>query len=241
MKKSVLPLLQFTFVALIASSALFTGGCKKKEKDEVIPFDVSCSQATITYNVRLKSGSHPYFNWFSPGPSEATFREIIWDATPPPPTTTLTSITHAAVTTINLLNGVASPSIAVTTIPTGTYTNIRIGVELQDATSDNIIINGTYTKTDNSTVPIQFRFRSGEVFEASLASYFFKGGTNTTCWLELDPSSWFSTISRSSLDNATLDGSGVMVISSSSNTGIYNIVEGLLETKTTAPGAIVCQ
>ena len=155
-----------------------------------------------------------------------------------------TSITTTVVTTIDLFTGVATPVIITTEITPGNYTAIGITMDLQDdGLNDNIILNGEYTHTNDSIIPIRFLFNSGETFEATLASYFFPPGTNTTCWLELDPNNWFSVVPRSDLDDAsgTLDGAGVMIISESVNTTVYDPVEGQLGATTTTNGTIVCE
>ena len=169
------------------------------------------------------------------------FTEIIYDGTLAG-NTLPTSISHDVNTTVNLANGVATPEIPSNTITPGNYTNIYYSMELlANGADDNIVINGSYTKTTGGTVPIQILFNSGEVFEATLSSHLFEAGTNTTVWLELDPGGWFSTIPRSDLDDGTLDGNGIMVISESSNTDIYDPVEDQLGLTTMTNGTIVFQ
>lgn len=221
---------------LFALAAILLTNCKKEE--EPIPFDNSCSIATITYNVRIKSDSHPYLKWTD---GICVVREIIWDATLAG-NTLPTSITHSVITTIDLFTGTATPEIIVTEISPGNYTGIGIGMELQDdGVNDNIILDGKYTHTDGSKIPMRFLFNSGEVFEATLASFLFEAGTNTTCWLELDANGWFSTVLRDDLDNGTLDSLDVMIISESLNSDIYDAVEEQLLVSTTTNGTIVCE
>ncbi|MBL4704837.1 MAG: hypothetical protein JKY54_09965, partial [Flavobacteriales bacterium] len=87
--------------------------------------------------------------------------------------------------------------------------------------------------------PIQFLFNSGEVFEATIASYNFEPGTSTICWLELNPSDWFSSFSIADFDGTTVDGSGTIIISESSNSSIYDIVETAILNSTTTNGTLV--
>lgn len=104
-------------------------------------------------------------------------------------------------------------------------------------------MNGEYTHTNGSKFPIRFLFNSGEVFEATLASYLIEAGTNISCWLELDPNGWFSVVPQSNLDDATsvLDSDGVMIISESVNTTVYDLVEMQLVATTTTNGTVVCE
>jgi len=208
----------------------------KKEELEPIPFDQSCSIATLTYNVRLADNNHPFITWSS---GTGVVREIIWDGTLTGATLP-TSITHSVVTAINLFTGAATPEIITTEITPGVYSNIGVGVELEDnGVDDNIILNGYYTDGSSVTHPIQFLFNSGEVFEATIASYNFEPGTNTICWLELNPSDWFSSFSIADLDGATVNGAGTIVISESSNSSIYDVVETAILNSTTTNGTLV--
>ena len=155
-----------------------------------------------------------------------------------------TSITTSTLTTINLFTGEATPVIITTEITPGNYTNVGLTMDLfDDSTLYSIILNGEYTHTNDSIIPIRFLYVSGETFEAVLVSYFFPPATNTTCWLELDPNNWFSVVPRSDLDDATsvLDSAGVMIISESVNTTVYDPVEGQLVATTTSSGIIVCE
>ena len=209
-----------------------------KEEDIVIPFDNSCSVSTLSYNVRFSGNSLSYMDWTS---GICVFREIIYDGTLTG-NTLPTSITHSVITTVELSDGTATPEIPSNTITPGTYINIYYSLELQDnGVDDNMILNATYTKSTGGTVPIQFLFNSGEVFEASLGSHVFEAGTNTTAWLELDPGGWFSVISRSDLDNGTINGDGIMVISDTSNTNIYDPIETQIDITTATNGTIVFQ
>lgn len=228
MKK--LLLLPLALVALLAS-------CKKVEL-EPIPFDQSCSISTITYNVRLADNAHPFITWTS---GNALVREIIWDGTLTGASLP-TSITHSVVTDIDLFTGAATPEIITTEITPGEYSNIYIGVELQDnGVDDNIILNGYYTDGNSVTHPIQFLFNSGEVFEATLSNYTFEPGDNTICWLELNPTDWFSSFTVADFDNASTNGNGVIVLSESQNSALYDVVEAAILSSTTTNGSIVFQ
>lgn len=214
-----------------ALAAILFTNCKKEENE--IPLD----ESHITYNVRLNQVSNATLSWSS---GICVVSEITWDAILEG-NTLPTSITHSKVTTIDLFTGMTSPEIILTKITPGKYTNVGIGVELEDnGVDDNIILDGEYTHTDGTKFPIRFLFNSGEVFEASLASYLFAAGTNTTCWLELDPNGWFSVVSRSDMDDATSNlTNGVMIISESANTTVYNQVEEQLVATTNTSGTIV--
>lgn len=135
----------------------------------------------------------------------------------------------------------ATPEIKVTEITPGNYISIGFGMELRDdGVNDNIILDSEYTHTNSSKIPIQFLFNSGEVFEATLSGYLSEAGTNTTCCLELDANGWLSTVPGDDLDNGTLDSLGVMIISESLYSDIYDTVEAQL-LSTTTNGTIVSE
>jgi len=227
--------MKINLLLVVIATGIGLSSCKKEEL-EPIAFDQSCSISTLTYNVRLANNAHPFITWTD---GTSLVREIIWDGTLAG-ATLATSITHSVVTTIDLFTGASTPEIITTEITPGDYTNIGIGLELQDnGVDDNIILNGYYTDGASATHPIQFLFNSGEVFEATIASYSFEPGTNTICWLELDPSAWFSSFSIADFDNATPNGAGVIVISESENTSIYDIIEAAILNSTTTNGTIV--
>ena len=184
----------------------------------------------------MASNSHPFITWTD---GICVLREIIWDGTLSGATLP-TSITHSKITTIDLFTGVALPEIITTDITPGVYSNIYTGIELEDnGTNDNIILNGSYTDGSGANHQIQFLFNSGEVFESTLSSHTFEAGTNTMCWIELNPSNWFTSFSISDFDNATPNGQDIIVISESENTDIYDLVEEALNNSTTTNGTIV--
>ena len=136
---------------------------------------------------------------------------------------------------IDFATGVASPSLDDIIIPMGEYNSINLGVELRDEDSQpSIIMEGTYTRLDNTTVPIRFEFNSGEVFEAESDGATVTIDQTAIGKITFDPKVWFSVISAERLDAAVVNGSGVIVISGTSNAGIFNDVADRLDISTEA-------
>lgn len=135
---------------------------------------------------------------------------------------------------IDFATGVADPSLDDITIPAGTYTDVYLGIELRDEDAQpSIIMEGTYTKTDNTEVPVRFEFNSGEVFEAETDQTVEVAEEQVvTAKIVFDPHVWFSVISSNMLDNANLNGEGVMVISESRNENIFDLVADRLDVST---------
>ena len=144
------------------------------------------------------------------------------------------SITEEKVTTIDLITGTANPAFKMD-IPAGTYTSVNLGIEIQDETSrPSVVAEGLYTNASGVTTPIRFEFNSGEVFEAnSVAPVTLTENTAATAKITFDPHVWFSTVTRAQMDNATRT-NGVIIVSETRNTGIFNIVADRLDNATQA-------
>lgn len=135
---------------------------------------------------------------------------------------------------IDFATGVAEPSIDDITIPSGTYQDVYLGIELRDEDAQpSIVMEGTYTRTDNTEVPIRFEFNSGEVFEAeSDEIVVVEAEEVVTAKIVFDPYVWFSVVSANMLDNANVNGEGVIVISESRNEAIFDLVADRLDVST---------
>lgn len=136
---------------------------------------------------------------------------------------------------IDFATGIAEPSLDDIIIPAGEYTSVYLGVELRDEDSQPcILMKGTYQRTDGTSSPIEFRFNSGEVFEAESDGTIVESNKTAIASIVFDPSVWFSVISATRLDNATVNNDGVIIISESSNESIFDDVADRLDVSTEA-------
>lgn len=144
------------------------------------------------------------------------------------------SITEEKITTIDLRTGTANPAFLMD-IPAGTYTSVNLGIEIQDETNrPSVVAEGSYTNGTGQVVPVRFEFNSGEVFEANAnTAVTLNQNTPATAKISFDPHVWFSTITRTQLDNAVRT-NGVVVISETSNAGLFSIVADRLDNATQA-------
>lgn len=135
---------------------------------------------------------------------------------------------------IDFVTGISDPIIENFIIPAGEYNNASLSVELRDEDAQpSILLEGTYTRTDTSVSPIRFEFNSGETFEAETNNtVIITPGTTAVSSIVIDPISWFSTVPTQMLDNAAVNSSGVIVISSSFNEDIFDLVEERLDQST---------
>jgi hypothetical protein len=135
---------------------------------------------------------------------------------------------------IDFATGVATPALDDVTIPAGTYTFVNLGIELRDEDAQPaIIMEGTYTHTDSSIIPIRFEFNSGEVFEAETSQEVeVNEDQSVLSRIVFDPQVWFSVVSTNALDNANINDDGVIVISETSNAAIFDLVADRLDVST---------
>ncbi len=157
--------------------------------------------------------------------------EIVFDGTLESGTSISRTIERSS--KIDFVSGEATPKLDDITIPAGSYNFVNLGIELRDEdTQPAIIMEGTYTRSDNSTSPIRFEFNSGEVFEAETSQKItVNKDTTVLSKIVFDPNVWFSVVSTNALDNATLT-DGVIVISGNSNASIFDLVADRLDVST---------
>tara|TARA_R110002049_G_scaffold88627_8_gene223509 strand:- start:597 stop:1298 length:702 start_codon:yes stop_codon:yes gene_type:complete len=134
---------------------------------------------------------------------------------------------------IDFETGIATPSLDDITIPAGTYTDVYLGVELRDEDSQpSVIMEGTYTHSNSTVIPIRFEFNSGEVFEAETSQQVVVNENETALSkIVFDPQVWFSVVSTNALDNASLT-DGVIIISETKNEAIFDLVADRLDVST---------
>lgn len=215
----------FTF-ALFSAMLITTISCSS---------DDDTSNATIRLQVDTTSSTTGNQSRMTPNDlvlnsGSITFREIVFDGQNG---SNSVSRTKEQIATIDYATGVVSPTVEIT-VPTGSYIGVNLGIELQDVNSTpTVVIEGTYTNSDDVELPIRFEFNSGEVFEANAASVEIEAGADLIGKITFDALSWFSTISANQLDNANLT-DGVIIISETKNASIFDIVADRLDVETQA-------
>jgi len=116
-----------------------------------------------------------------------------------------------------------------TAIDTGTYSEIEVKVDLaKSASSSALILKGTFTKADGTTVPVELDVNDNLEIKAEAQNVFIDKTTNLKTTLILHLNALFEGVSNASLESATLTG-GSIIISSSSNSDIFNQVMGNLQ------------
>lgn len=220
----------FQITALSVLSVLIFTNCSDDDTNSGASMKLAIKMnTTSTSTTKAMNANSLVFNTGS-----VIIREIVFDGDMVTGDSTKSvSITHEQIATIDLVTGNATPSVEVE-IPVGTYRSVNLGIEIQDENDiPSVVAEGIYTNVDGIETPVRFEFNSGEVFEAEAPEHTFQDGTNAIAEIDFSPAVWFSTITSTQLDNATRT-DGVIVVSESSNSAIFDIVADKLDNATQA-------
>lgn len=137
-------------------------------------------------------------------------------------------------TQIDFATGETNPDISFVEIPAGTYNEMEVEIELQDeGDSPAMVLNGTYIDAEGTSHPVRFEYNSGETFEVEKeGTITFATNESALAQVTFDPTVWFAEVSNEQLSLATKDNEGVIVISSTQNTNIFDVVADGLDLAT---------
>lgn len=135
---------------------------------------------------------------------------------------------------IDFATGETTPDLSSFVFPAGVYEEIRVELELQDENDiPSVVIEGTFTDSNNDIHPIRFEFNSGETFEVEKEGRItFTEGAQVIAQVTFDPGVWFLGVTSADLEAATKNAEGVIVISETSNTEIFSIAADGLDLAT---------
>ncbi|WP_162056488.1 hypothetical protein [Pontibacter pamirensis] len=135
---------------------------------------------------------------------------------------------------VDFATGATSPDISAVAFRPGTYEEIEVEMELQDKGSQPaIVLSGTFTDALGQAHPLRFEFNSGEEFEVEReGAVTFDEGQSVVAQVTFNPVAWFAGVSSEELLTATKNAQGVIVISSTQNTDIFEEVADGLELAT---------
>ena len=219
------------FSITVAGIFIIMSGCTKEEI--IIPGlaqfklgAITTSNSTSTQTGRVAAANDLQFTSGS-----ITIREVVFDGDLEGGSSV--SITHEQIAIIDYATGLITPEIVIE-VTAGTYTSVNLGIELQDDGAGlSIEIEGNYTNSDDTIIPIRFEFKSGEVFEANASSVTLSTDTDIVGKISWDALDWFSVVTASELD-AAIQTDGVIIISETSNPDIFNAVADRLDVGTEA-------
>lgn len=122
---------------------------------------------------------------------------------------------------IDLFNGIAT--LGNITLPPGTYDEVEFKVELSASGNDAALeLKGNYT-SGNTITPVIFRVNSQLEIETEKKNVVVTDNNNYTALTKLDLSSLTRGVTESMLNSAVRT-NGTILISSTSNANIYNII-----------------
>lgn len=136
--------------------------------------------------------------------------------------------------TIDFATGATSPDISAAAFQPGTYDEIEVELELQDdGTRPAVVLDGAFTDAEGQSHPIRFEFNSAETFEVEReGTITFAQGQSAVAQVTFNPVAWFAGVSSEQLSAATKNAQGVIVISSTQNTDIFDVVADGLDLAT---------
>ncbi|MDT8401313.1 MAG: hypothetical protein RQ743_06440 [Bacteroidales bacterium] len=102
-----------------------------------------------------------------------------------------------------------------------------------DGPTPAIVMEGVYTDLEGTDHQIRFEYNSDATFEVELEGYIvFEADVSFIAQVTIDPAFWFLGVSDDDITSADKDEDQVIVISSTSNISIYNMVADGLELAT---------
>lgn len=135
---------------------------------------------------------------------------------------------------IDFATGNTTPDIGYVNIPAGTFQEVEVEIELQDNTdTPAVVLHGFYTSPDGTQHPLTFEFNSGETFEVEREGVVtFSEAQSALAQVTFAPAQWFAGVNDEAFSAATPNAEGVIVISSTQNTGIFDTVADGLDLAT---------
>lgn len=129
-------------------------------------------------------------------------------------------------TIIDFATGITTPDISNISIPAGTYEEVEVEIELREESEEPaILLFGTYVAPDGVQHDIRFEFSSEESFEVEREGVILLEENQVAiAQVTFDPAAWFAAVTDENLVNATKNTDGTIIISSTENVEIYDIV-----------------
>lgn len=116
-----------------------------------------------------------------------------------------------------------NPTLIGITLDTGTYSEIELRVEFAKSSTATLplVVKGTFTTTGGTVVPVEFDLNDNAEIKVEQQNVVVDGKTNLTNVVVLHLNKLLTGVSSADLNAATLT-NGTIIISSSSNSSIYN-------------------
>lgn len=121
---------------------------------------------------------------------------------------------------VDLLN--ISPTLGNVKIPAGTYDEVELKLELKpSATNIPLSLKGVYTNSSGVKTPVEFHFNEEFEIEVEAENVTIGGSEDYIALINVQLNKFLLNVSSSDLDQAAKT-NGSIIVSSSSNTSLYN-------------------
>jgi hypothetical protein len=229
MKKKKLRIL--ALATLIVAGFAFASCEEDKQSEPQIGLKFNTVQTPITLNSGLKSAQETKELSFNSG--FITLREIEFEVETDDDSVEV-NFNMETNTKIDFATGETNPDISYAKIPTGTYNEMEVEIELQDeGDTPSVVLNGTFIDIEGVSHDIRFEFNSGETFEIEKeGTIIFETNESALAQITINPADWFAEVTALQLSEATKNDNGVIVISSTQNSEIFEIAADGLDMAT---------
>lgn len=217
--------------AFVVTGMLFVACEKDHQSEPQIGLKFNTVQTPITLNSGFKSTQQTNELSFNSG--FITLREVRFEVEAGEDSLEV-NFNLETITKIDYATGETNPDISYVQISAGTYNAMEVEIELQDEDDNpSVVLNGTYIDIEDLSHDIRFEFNSGETFEVEKeGTITFNINESALAQITIDPAAWFSEVTAGQLSRATKDENGVIVISSTQNPEIFDIVADGLDMAT---------
>ena len=215
---------------MIAGTATFLSSCKK-DNSAGVPSSTSTSQMSFGIN-----SDNATTNFSALGGASSGAAAITW-------TSGMANISgfrleatkkgfQIEIRSNNLTNVdlfAINPSLVGATIDTGVYTQIEVRVELSQSSNGTLplTLKGNFTNSGGTVIPIELDFNDNAEIRAEASNVTIDSKTDITSIVTMHLNKLLAGVSANQLNNATLT-NGTLIISSSSNTVIYNEIKNAI-------------
>ncbi|QCK15130.1 hypothetical protein [Mangrovivirga cuniculi] len=133
-------------------------------------------------------------------------------------------------TSVNLITGESTPELPQVSLGEGIYNELELGLKL-DGSSENtaFILEGTFTDSENNSVPFKFLFNEYLEIELEAEGQFTFDGTGLV-EIELFPYLWFNQIDPLAFESASRNQDGEIIISKDQNLDLFQTISDSFKT-----------
>ncbi len=216
---------------LLLVALLFTAACSTNNNDKSPTIDLNFNTNTSTSGLS-KASAQNLANTLTFSSGTITLTQIQFEVESDESDSVEVNIEQ--IVEIDFATGETTPDLSGLELPVGTFVESRVELELLDENEDpSVVIEGTFEDSNGQSHPIRFEFNSGETFEVEReGTVTFDSGMNVIAEITFDPIVWFADVSPDMLEEATKNNSGVIVISETSNSDIFDTVADGLDLAT---------